>query len=500
MQKRFVSLWFRYLMTDWLTLRQPELKGVPFALAATERNRIIITASNHAAEKQGIVSGITAADAKAVIPNLKIIDDIPGKAEKLLNALGEWSIRYSPLVAADLPDGLVFDATGCTHLWGGEKGYINEITTRFRNKGYDVRVAMADTPGAAWAIARFGSPGTIVPVGQHVNALLKLSPDALRIEQLAADRLKKLGFYQIRNLVGIKRQVLRRRFGDNFLTRVDQVLGVEDEPLQLINPIEPYHERLPCLEPIRTAIGIESAIKALLEKLCKRLENEGKGLRTAVLKGYRVDGKVVGVDIGTNRPSAHVAHLFKLFELKIPGIEPALGIELFILEAPKVEDLSPEQEILWSAEGCGLENTGLIELLDKLANKIGSKNIRRYLPHESYWPERSIRPALSLNEKPSTQWRTDRPRPTVLLKKPERIEVFALLPDDPPRFFLYKNERHNIKKADDAERIESEWWRRKKKHRDYYVVEDEQGRRYWVFRSGHHTAEGAQWYIHGFFA
>src|SRR5690348_9031015 len=101
MQRRFVSLWFRYLMTDWLTLRQPELKGLPFALTITERNRIVITAANYAAEKQGIVSGIAAADAKAVITNLKIIDDIPGKAEKLLKALGEWCIRYSPLVAAD---------------------------------------------------------------------------------------------------------------------------------------------------------------------------------------------------------------------------------------------------------------------------------------------------------------------------------------------------------------------------------------------------------------
>jgi protein ImuB len=254
------------------------------------------------------------------------------------------------------------------------------------------------------------------------------------------------------------------------------------------------------LEPIRTAEGIGIAIKTLLDHLCKRLQSEGKGLRAAILRCYRVDGGVVGADIGTNRPSHHTGHLFKLFELKIATIEPALGIELFTLEVAKVEEISPEQDALWSLESGGLSDNNLMELLDRLANKIGPNNIRRYLPQESYWPERSVKPARSLAEKVSTTWRTGRPRPSLLLKKPERVEVTALLPDNPPMLFIYKGEKHIIKKADDAERIEPEWWRHKCPHRDYYVVEDELGRRYWLFRSGHYTDEESQWYLHGFFA
>jgi protein ImuB len=170
------------------------------------------------------------------------------------------------------------------------------------------------------------------------------------------------------------------------------------------------------------------------------------------------------------------------------------------LEAPQTEPLSPEQEVLWSPEGCGLSDTRLAELLDRLANKIGAKAIRRYLPRESYWPERSIRPAVSLAETPAASWRTGRVRPSILLKRPEPIAVTALLPDNPPMLFIYKGETHYIKKADDAERIEPEWWRTVRPHRDYYVVEDEQGRRYWLFRSGHYDQQESQWYIHGFFA
>ncbi|RFZ84283.1 DNA polymerase Y family protein [Mucilaginibacter terrenus] len=500
MHKRYASLWFRHLLTDRLAIRQPDLKNAPFVLAAPQHNRIVITAVNALALQQGITPGMAAADAKAVIPNLKVIDDVPGRSAMLLRSIGEWCIRYSPLIAVDEPDGLILDITGCTHLWGGEEAYLKEVIARLAAKGYTVRGAIADTIGAAWAIARFGKEQFIVEPGMHTDAMLKLSPAALRLDSIILDRLHKLGFYSIRRFMGLKRQALRRRFGDHFLLRIDQAMGTIDEPLLYLHPQEAYYEHLPSLEPVRTAGGIEVAIKTLLQNLCKRLKNEGKGLRTAVLKCYRIDGKVVGAEIGTNRPTYNTTHLFKLFELKIASIEPALGIELFTLTAPKVEDISIEQEAIWAPDGCGLNNSRLAELLDKLANKIGANNIHRYLPQESYWPERTTKKTLNLTENAVNGWSISRPRPSLLLKKPEPIAVTFKLPDNPPMLFVYKGEKHIVKKADDAERIEPEWWRTTRPHRDYYIVEDEQGRRYWLFRSGHFDAEGSRWYIHGFFA
>ncbi|WP_461453366.1 Y-family DNA polymerase [Mucilaginibacter sp.] len=500
MSKRYVSLWFRHLLTDWYALRQPELKAIPFVFAAPTRGRMIITATNLPAQQQNIKVGMTAADAKAIVPELKVIDDIPGKAGKLLIALGEWCIRYTPIIAADLPDGLILDVSGCTHLWGGERAYLGNIVKVLRSKGYDVRAAMADTVGAAWANARYGKVKAIIGEGEHVEALLSMPPVALRIDPVIEERLQKLGLYTIKSFIGLSRSALRRRFGEDFLLRLNQALGNENEYLQPLQPIEPYHERLPCLEPIRTVGGIEIAIKTLLETLCKRLEGEGKGLRTGVLKYYRIDGISGEVSIGTNRATNHIEHLFKLFELNIQKIEPALGIDLFVLEAPKVDDVEPGQEVLWSQEGCSLEDNSLAELLDRLGNKIGAANIHRYLPQERYFPERSIRLAQSFQEKRLTVWRTDRPRPSLLLPRPERIEVTAPIPDYPPILFRYKGNVHYIKKADGPERIEREWWLETGEHRDYYYVEDAEGCRYWLFRSGHYDAERSQWFIHGFFA
>lgn len=501
MPKRFVSLWFRHLTTDWLTLRRPELAALPFVFAGKDHGRLIIRATNKLAEAQGIHPGMVVADARAVVPGLVVVDEIPSKAEQLLKALGLWCIRYTPLVAVDLPCGLIFDVSGCTHLWGGESAYLKEIILRLKGKGYDVRGAMADTIGTAWAIARYGRISPIIESYGQATALLHLPPAALRLEPLVLERLYKLGLNRVETFIRMPRSALRRRFGNALLQRLNQALGQEDEPMTLLQPVAPYEERLPCLEPVKTAAAIEIAIRQLLEMLCKRLMAEGKGLRTAILKGYRVDGKVEQTGIGTNRASCNSSHLFRLFELKIATIEPDLGIELFTLEAPKVEDVSPEQEVLWATEGCGLDNLNLVELLDRLANKVGADTIRRYLPQEHYWPERSVKLAASLQEKPTTGWRDDKPRPVQLLARPERVKVTALIPDYPPMLFIYRDEIHHIKKSDGPERIEREWWMDEGEHRDYYQVEDHAGQRYWLFRSGHYSgARTDQWFIHGFFA
>jgi protein ImuB len=276
-------------------------------------------------------------------------------------------------------------------------------------------------------------------------------------------------------------------------------LGQEIESIEPVQPIEPYQERLPCLEPIVTATGIEIALRQLLETLCLRLQQEEKGLRSAVFKGYRVDGKIEQVRIGTNRPTHHVTHLFKLFANKLSTIEPALGIELFVLEASKVDDHSSLQEKIWEGAG-GLDDMRLSELIDRLANKVGVEAVHRYLPDEHYWPERSLKPTTSLQEQSITIWRMDKLRPLQLLSTPERIEVTAPIPDYPPMLFRYKGKVHQVVKADGPERIEQEWWIQEGQHRDYYRVEDEEGHRYWLFRLGHYHDKTYQWFIHGFFA
>ncbi|MBS1604972.1 MAG: DNA polymerase Y family protein [Bacteroidetes bacterium] len=500
MSGRFLSLWFRHLTTDFTIIRRPALRNKPFVLAAPDHGRMVITSVSPAAGVEGVSVGLPVADARVLIPGLEVLDDPAGLDGKLLRMLALWCIRYTPVVGIDLPDGLVMDISGCAHLWGGEKAYLTQILHTLRGKGYDVRGAVADTVGAAWAVARYGRTKALVEPDGHSDALLSLPPAALRIDPLVTSRLHRLGLDRIHRIAGMPRQSLRTRFGNELLLRLDQAFGRVEELIEPVVPTEVYIERLPCLEPICTATGIGIALTRLLETLCQRLQQEGKGLRTALFKGYRVDGRIVEASIGTHRASHHVAHLLRLFEEKMSSLEPDLGIEVFTLEAPKVEDVAPLQPAMWNG-ATGLQDNGLVELVDRITNKTGTRTIHRYLPAQHYWPERAMAATTSLDEIAVEAWSMARPRPIHILARPEVIEVTAPIPDYPPMLFIHKGQRHSITRAEGPERIEQEWWLSNGEHRDYYSVEDDQGVRFWIFRSGHYAGlKSYQWFLHGYFA
>lgn len=500
MRKRFASIWFRHLLTDWKAIRQPGLKGKGYVFAEPDHGRMLITALTDIARNYGVHEGMTVADARVIAPDLEVFDNKPGRNIKLLTGLAEWFLRYTPLVQLDPPDGLLLDVTGCTHLKGGEKAYLQEIVTRLKTIGYDVRPAIADTIGAAWGVARCATDKLIIPEGEHRNALMALPPFALRLPVDQLLKLRHLGLHQISSFIYMPDSVLRRRFGKNMVLRLNQAQGKEVEYLFPLKESVPYTERLECLEPVKTRPAIEIALTNLLERLCKRLYGEGLGLRGATLTWYRVDGKNGHITVGTNHASNRVQHLFKLFFIKLDTIAPGLGIELFTLDANQTENVSDKQSELWSVKS-GAESEEVAELLDRVAGRIGTQHINRYLPGEHYWPERTPKPDANLKKKPESDWRTDKPRPMQILDQPEPIEAMALTPDYPPKLFIWKGEQHVIVGADGPERIEREWWLEPGEHRDYYVAEDEAGRRYWLFRSGHYNAENNQhWYLHGFFA
>jgi protein ImuB len=329
---------------------------------------------------------------------------------------------------------------------------------------------------------------------------MPLPPSALRLPTDLLIKLHNLGLHTIGSFIHMPKAVIRRRFGKDMVLRLYQALGQEEEFLLPLKEPVPYSERFPFLEPIRTRPAIESGLKTVLDRLCKRLYSEGKGMRSAILTYYRIDGKRGTIEIGTNQPTHHSTHLFKLFSLKLDTVAPGLGIEVFVLEAPVTERVDDKQADLWAAKP-GADSEEVAELLDRLAGRVGTGNIRRYLPAEHFWPERTAEPTGSVTKKPTCEWRTDKPRPMQLLDPPEPIAAMARTPDYPLKQFIYRGERHIIVHTDGPERIEREWWLDKGESRDYYVVEDESGRRYWVFRPGHYDADKEQyWYLHGFFA
>ena len=497
MKKRFVSIWFRWLKTDWHARRQPMLVGKALVVHAMQHGRMVITAVNKIAAAQGLHAGMVLADAKALIPDVHAVEDQTDFFENLLQKFACWFIRYSPMVAVQAPDCIIINASGCAHLWGGEEKYVQHIVQRMQEMQYDVQIGMAGTIGAAWAMSHYNN-GKIIISGGEKNALLFLPPASLRIETAVAEKLNKLGLTTNESFLNMPTAVLRRRFGNEFITRMQQALGYVEEHFTAITLPVIYNERLQCGEPISTRTGIEIALHKLLEPLCMHLKKEQKGLRQAIFTIYKTDGKSQQISIGTNRPTAQEAYIFHLFELKIETLWPSPGIELFTLEAPITEAHGAGQEEIWDKESL-ISNDNLTSFIDKITNKIGEHKVNRFLPAESYWPENSFTRTNSVTAGTPMQWPVGKIRPLRILLHPEAIMVTAPVPDYPPMLFRHKNKIHKIVKADGPERIEQEWWIQEGLHRDYYYVEDEQGCRYWLFRSGHYEEQQqVKWYLHGY--
>lgn len=499
MMKRFVSIWFPYLLTDWYALHNKAVRDLPFVLKATARNSICITAANILAVQKGIYTGMALADARAIYPALESFDAIQGTSENLLKKIAAWCIRFAPVVAVDGSDGIIIDATGCSHLLGSDHAYVADIINRLKAKGFFAKAAMADTIGAAWAMARFRNKSCIVHSGKHQESIRLLPVQALRLPADTVERLHKLGLHQIKDIMHMPPRTLSRRFGKVIVQRLNEAKGTIEEFIEPVIPVAVYHERLACLGPIVHLAGIEIALQQLIEILCKRLLKDGKGARQLGFSCFAIDGEAQNVMISTTAATSNVKHLLGLFAFKLPCIAPGLGIELFILEASKVEHAVSKQEVLWKS-GAALTDASIAELVDRLQSRFEDINIKRYLPAEHHLPERSIQSTSSLQEKASIEWQSNIQRPIILLPQPVQVEVTAPIPDYPPMMFRYNGKLRKIIKADGPERIEQEWWIKDGRHRDYYAVEDEDGGRYWLFRSGHYDAEKSyKWFVHGLF-
>jgi len=499
MGRRYMSIWFKNLVADWLALKRPALGLVPFVLTEQQDGRSIVIGVSQLAEKDGIRKQMALVDARILQPAVQVIDDQAGRGPKLLKALAEWCIRYTPVVAVDGEDGLMLDVTGCAHLWGGEREYLKEIILRLRGSGYNVRGAMADTIGAAWAVARYGKVTPLIEPGQQKAAIYDLPSAALRLSAETEELLYNFGMLRIAQFAELPKKALYRRFKKELVHQLEKALGCREEYLQPVEIPVPYHERLPCLEPIQTAAGIEIGLRRLLDQLCQRLIKEGTGLRSAIFRCHRVDNNVQQLTIGTTHPSCKVNHLFDLFKEKLPTIEPALGIELFTLDAPIVEPAKVRQEVLWGGPA-GLEDVQIAEWMDRVIDKLGPGSVQRFLPAEHYWPERSQKVADSIAEQPDTAWPRQQRRPIRVFAEPRLIEVTAPIPDYPPMSFRYKNKLYRRRKAAGPERIEREWWLDEGQHHDYYWFEDEGGHRYSIYRSGWYSEDNrSKWYLEGLF-
>lgn len=447
---------------------------------------------------EGLQPGQPLADARALVPGLRTAPADPESDRAALAMLADWCVRYTPSVAFDGTDGLLLDITGCAHLLGGEAALIADIIHRLARARIAAKAAIADTPGAAWAVARFGT-ASVLPPGDVKTILAPLPTAALRLPAATIEQLHRLGLRRIGDLLPLPRAPLVTRFGEALALRLDQLLGRSEEPLALRRPMVPWRSRLAFAEPIARREDIDAAVLRLLNDISRTLEKAHRGARAIELLFCRVDGVAQIVAIGTARPSRDAGHLARLFAEKLESVDPGFGIEAMIIEAVETDVLLPDQTGFVGEPG---DHEALAPLVDRLRNRLGERSVFRVAPVASHIPERAIAIAPALSPSREHSWPEGVTRPVRLLPCPEPIDATAAIPDAPPSDFCWRSIDHRVVKAEGPERIAPEWWRGPDhaRTRDYYRLEDECGRRFWVYRAIPEASEPARWYVHGLFA
>jgi protein ImuB len=491
----------------------------PFATVISAVGRCLIAAVNPAAAAAGLVPGMPLADALSFLPGLATEAAEPADDAAALNRLAEWCGRYSPWTAPDGTDGIKIEITGCAHLWGGEAALATDLARRLLRQNIAHRIAVAGTLGAAWALARFATgakeliePASPGPGGERM-ALAALPVEALRLDPSTAAGLRRVGLKRIGELVAMPRDALARRFGEQVARRLDQALGDLPEPLSPLGEAPVRRVRLSFAEPIADPADLARAAERLADDLVARLAREGTGARRLDLAFHRIDGRVEHIRLGTARPSRDPKHLAGLFAARLETIDPGLGVEDMILAVFAVEKLAPEQMALAShlpppQVGWG---GGLAPLLDRLGARLGLAALSHIEPCASHIPERASlytpvgegHPGMAGKKAGGNAGKP--PRPVRLFAPPEPIEASWLLPDDPPFRFTWRRRAHRVRRSDGPERIAEEWWTEAGAMatdaiRDYYRVEDEEGRRFWLFRAGLLGSPPPRWFVHGLFA
>ncbi len=500
MTRRIVSLWLPRLATDLIARRAPRWREQPLALYWESGQRLQVMAVNAAAEAEGILPGMTLADARALFAGLGAQVYRQKRQARALLSLARWLDRFSPAVAIDGQDGLFLDATGVAHLFGGEAAYLARIKTAIAGFGFIVRAAMAATPGAAWAYARYGEDGACIAGRDARAALAPLPVAALRLEAGTTRQLMRLGLSRIEALYALPRQALARRFGLRAATRLDQALGAAPEPLAPARPPAPYAVRLAFEEPIGERVSIEAALDRLTALLIDKLKRHGRGARRLMLTTRRVDGGEQTLTVGMADPTRDADRLARLFREKLDDIDPGFGIEAIRLAAAETGPLESRQ-----ADALGEATAGpdaLAQLIDALGNRLGFDAIRRFEAQDRWQPDRSFRLTPATATAPDAPWPAPPgPRPLLLLRWPEPVDVEAGKDDLAAPTALRRHGRRGnwrpLVHAAGPERIAPDWRARDPNWpaaRDYWRVAEAAGPRLWLYR------DSGRWFLHGFFA
>lgn len=493
----WAALYLPHLQTDRLIRAGRAAKDTPLAVYKKDASAFVLTDVNAAALECGLRRAMALADARALYPNLHAIEAEPLEDARLLDQIAAWCGRFTPVVAIDGADGLFLDISGCGHLFGGDEALRDELIGRLRAQGFTAHAALAPTPGAAWALARFASQ----PNGGE-GRLERLPVEALRLEEESAALLRRLGLKMIGQLYDAPRAAFTARAGVAAMRRLDQALGRAPEAVQPRRPAPPVFALRRFLEPLFSVETILIATRALCDDVVASLDQRGVGARRCALHLFGVDGRDRVIEIGVSRPERNAQALLRLFREKLnlaaENLDAEFGIEAARLDVVQLERMESAARALVAGNDAQASAEQVAAIVDVLSARLGPQRVVRPKLNNAHAPERAAGfAAFAGNAAASCATPLPGRRPLGFFARPQPIDAIATVPDGPPIRFRWRRVLREVARAEGPERIAGDWLR-SEPTRDFYRVEDKQGRRYWLCREGFYGGDAApRWFVAG---
>jgi len=492
----------------------------PILIVGAKGDRRLVMHASPDAQQAGVVRGMDLAHARALIPHAGLLIEPyrPARDAIALEQLAVWAMRWSPVVAADQPDGMMLDISGCGHLFGGDKALAISLRKRLRKLGFTARVAVASTPGAAWGAARFGpAAGIIIRPGREREAIAPLPVESLRISGTVVDALGEVGIRTVEQLIAIARSSLPARYGQEILRRLDEALGQSHEAVLGVQEAEAVQAHLELPGGTTQLEAIELGVRHLLEELIRMLERQESGLRRLDATFQRLDSAQICIIVQVSRPTRSGKHLWSLLRPRVERMNLGYGVTGIALCAAGVVRIAHAQATLLVEPESACEHEAAIDqTIDAIVGRLGANRVCRLLMRESHRPESAAwaaplldcpRAAPARLVQTQTLAREACQRPSVLHTQPQPLSVISLSPDGPVMSIAQAGDARRIIASIGPERIGGEWWRAREPQRDYFRVQDERGRWLWIFREARGLSkscdaagarsDSSEWFIHG---
>ncbi|MHC4609433.1 MAG: Y-family DNA polymerase, partial [Planctomycetota bacterium] len=452
--KRVLSLYFPYLGTDRLracaggSVPDDAAAGAPLVVTATQASVVRVVVGDARAMRAGIGVGMTLAEARSLAPSLIAQKYDPDADRAALESLAIWADRFSPYVHLEGENTLLLDMTGSQRLFPDEEALLRRVTDGVVELGYTARAALADTPGAAWALSHASGADLIVaPSGRTAAAVAPLPVTALRIDGDAVAALRSLGVETIEALLHLPRSSLGSRFGEGLLYRLDQVLGEEPEVLTPFRAPPLLKSSLRIGRPTDRYDILREALERVLACFCEQLERRVAGVRQLFVTFYCPELRPITFELNVSRATRSAEHLRSLLVARLENLQLPAGASGVMLWARRVEPLDGWQGELFDTGRADAQ--GLAELIDRLANHLGAAAVVRPRPVSDHQPEHAfdyvplVDCGLRVAERDShfSLLTSHFPsRPLRLLPRPLEVSVIAVVPEGPPCCFDWKGE------------------------------------------------------------